>query len=304
MYRFSSQDAYSFVRNIDYHPLTVTDLSPPEFDVTNNRRIELLQEEEKERLFTSARHFLMKRKGAIDAIFNILAKMIVNFDNIEAVDERDLKRVRTKIIKYRGVLNHLESIGIEIQMEDKLEKMIGHVQQERARAKLMNLFVNQSYLRYGEEVEDIESAGGDCLGEEIKIEDVVNEHDRDRGVERVDGGLLDNTDDHKEEVSKEGNENEKEESDSANRDDAESAGGDCLGDGIKMEDMIDDHGRVGEVLMGSTEGDSKCEFNEERNTNEKEEPESAASDDEFVVDDEEDEEEEDHFVLYGMIRCS
>ena len=99
MYRFSSQDAYSFVRNIDYHPLTVTDLSPPEFDVTNNRRIELLQEEEKERLFTSARHFLMKRKRAIDAIFNILAKMIVNFDNIEAVDERDLKRVRTKIVE-------------------------------------------------------------------------------------------------------------------------------------------------------------------------------------------------------------
>ena len=298
MYRFSSQDAYSFVRNIDYHPLTVTDLSPPEIDVTNNRRIELLQEEEKERLFTSARHFLRKRKRAIDAIFNTLAKMIVNFDNIEAVDERDLKRVRTKIIKYRGVLNHLESIGIEVEMEDKLEKMIGHVQQERARAKLMNLFVNQSYLRYGEEVEDVESAGGDWLGEEIKMEDVINEHDRGRGVERVDGGLLVNTDDQKEEVGEERNENETKEADSAVRYDVESARRDCLVDGIRMEDMIrDDYDRVGEELLGSTVDDNKGELNEEVNKNER----SAAGDDELVV---EDEEEEDHFVLYGMIRCS
>ena len=186
-------------------------------------------------------------------------------------------------------------------MEDKLEKMIGYVQQERARAKLMNLFVNQSYLRYGEEVEDVESAGGDCLGEEIKMEDVVNEHVGDRCVERVVGGSLDKTDDHKEEVSKEMNGNEKEEADSAVRDDVESAGGDCLGNGIKMEDMLGDHDRVGKILLGSTEEDNKGELNEERNKCEKEEAYSATGDDELVVDDEE---EEDHFVLYGMIRCS
>ena len=173
MYRFSSQDAYSFVRNIDYHPLTVTDLSPPEFDVTSDRRIVLLQEEEKKRLYSSARHFLMKRKRAIDAGFSLLAKMIVSFESIEDVDDRNLKRVQAKSIEYRGVLEQLESIGIEVQLEDNLEKLIGHIQQERTGAKLMNLFVNQSYLSYSEEVEDVDSAGGDCLGEGIKMEDMI-----------------------------------------------------------------------------------------------------------------------------------
>ena len=47
----------------------------------------------------------------------------------------------------------------------------------------MNLFVNQSYLSYGEEVEDVDSAGGDCLGEGIKMEDMINDHDSGVGRE-------------------------------------------------------------------------------------------------------------------------
>ena len=271
VYRFSSQDACSFVRKIDYHSLTATDLNPPKFDVTNNRMIELLREKEKERLFSSARHFLMKRKKAIDAGFSLLAKIIVSFASIEDVDDRNLKRVRTKSIEYCGVLGQLKSSGIEVQLEDNLEKLIAHIQQERARAKLVNLFVNQSYLRYGEEVEDVGSAGGDYLGEDIKMENMINAHDSgvDRECEVLSGGTED------------GNKGE-----------------------IKLADMVNyqrDRGfeRVDEDWLGNTD-DSKGDLNEEKNENEKEKVDPAAGNEKFSVDDE----EEEHFVLYGMIRCS
>ena len=206
VYRFYDQDAFSFVRNIDYYPLTITDLAPPEFHVTDDSKINLLQEAKMERMLLSAKKFLMKRRRAVNAIFDTIAKMIVNFRNKEEVDELDLKRLRVKTVKYLEIMDLLDSVGIEVELEDMLEEMISHIQQHRFRAKLLNLFLNQSYLRCGEKVEDVEPVE-DSQGDDMKTAD--EESDNQKGEEKIGDGLLANERKHKEVVHKDRTENEK-----------------------------------------------------------------------------------------------
>ena len=73
---------------------------------------------------------------------------------------------------------------------------------------------------------------------------------------------------------------------------------------MKLEDMVNyqrggGFERIDEDWLGNTD-DSKGELNEEKNENEKQEADPAAGNEKFIVDNE----EEEHFVLYGMIRCS
>ena len=252
VYRFYDQDAFSFVRNIDYHPLTVTDLAPPELFVRDDSGINRMEEEKREKLLTSARRFLRKRRRAINAIFDTIAKMIVNFRNKKEVDELDLKKLRVKTSNYRGMMDLLESVGIEVELEDMLEKMIGHIQQFRFRAKLLNLVVNQSYLGYGEKVEDVESAG-DCQAEGMKIEDTNNEHNKNSGVEKVGGGLVGNASDNLEEVNEEKTEKKIGKTDLVVRDEAESAG-----DGVR---------KVGGGALDAAAAGHQEEVDEENNEN-------------------------------------
>ena len=252
VYRFYDQDAFSFVRNIDYHPLTVTDLAPPELVVRDDSGINRMQEEAREKLLTSARRFLRKRRRAINAIFDTIAKMIVNFRTKKEVDEQDLKKLRVKTSNYRGMMDLLASVGIEVKSEDMLEKMIGHIQQFRFRAKLLNLVVNQSYLGYGEKVEDVESAG-DCQGEGMKIKDTNNEHNKNSCVEKIGGSLVCDASDHMEGVNEESNEKKIEKPDLIVRDEAESAG-----DGVR---------KVGVGLIADAAAGHQEEDDEENNEN-------------------------------------
>ena len=203
VYRFYDQDAFSFVRNIDYHPLTITDSAPPEIAITDLRLcLCCINRQEQKRILMSARCFLKKRRHAINAIFDTIAKMIVNFHSKEEVDELDLKKLRVKTINYRRIMDFLESVGVEVKVENMLEKMIGHIQQFRFRAKLLNLAVNQSYLGHGENVEDMESAR-ESQGEGMKREDTNDEHNKNSGVEKVARGFIANASDHQGGVNEE-----------------------------------------------------------------------------------------------------
>ena len=208
VYRFYDQDAFSFVRNIDYYPLTITDLAPPEFHVTDDSKINLLQEEKMERMLLSAKKFLMKRRRAVNAIFDTIAKMIVNFRNKEEVDELDLKRLRVKTVKYLGIMDLLDSVGIEVELEDMLEEMISHIQQHRFRAKLLNLFLNQSYLGCGEKVEDVDPTGG-SEGDNTKIAGAEEESNKQKGEKKIGDGQVANEMKDKEVVQEDRTENEK-----------------------------------------------------------------------------------------------
>ena len=244
VYRFYDQDAFSFVRNIDYHPLTITDSAPPEISIKDLRLCFCcINRQEQKRILESARHSLMKRRQAIDEIFDSIAKMVVNFRNKNEVDELDLKKLRLKTSNYRAIMDFLESVGVEVKLENMLEKMIGHVQQFRFRAKILNLLINQSYLGYGEKVQDVESAGEG-------MKDTKDEHNKSIGMEKVGGGFIAYANDQIEGVNEEKTQKKAEKTDLVVVDNVES-----VGDGVR---------KVGEGIAGL---DLQEEDNEETNEN-------------------------------------
>ena len=201
VYRFYDQDAFSFVRNIDYHPLTITDSVPLEISIKDlHICFCCINRQEQKRILESARHSLVKRRQAIDEIFDSIAKMVVNFGNKNEVDELDLKKLRVKTSNYHEIMDFLESVGVEVKLENILEKMLGHIQKFRFRAKLLNLAVNQSYLGCGEKVEDVESAGIN-QGKGVISADMLHEYSKDGGMKRAGEGFTADTADHKEEVN-------------------------------------------------------------------------------------------------------
>ena len=241
VYKFYDQDALSFVRNIDYHPLTITDSAPPEISIEDLRLCFCcINRQEQKRILESARHSLVKRRQAIDEIFDSIAKMVVNFGNKNEVDELDLKKLRVKTSNYLEIMDFLESVGVEVKLENMLEKMIGHIQQFRFRAKILNLLMNQSYLGYGEKVKDVESAG-----EGLK-DDTKDEHNKSIGMEKVGGGFIAYA--NEERVNEERTQMKAEKTDLVVPDDVES-----VGDGVR---------KVGGGIAGLQEED-----NEETNEN-------------------------------------
>ena len=228
VYRFYEQDAFSFVRNIDYHPLTITDSAPPEISIKDlHICFCCINRQEQKRILESARHSLVKRRQAIDEIFDSIAKMVVNFGNKNEVDELDLKKLRVKTSNYREIMDFLESVGVEVKLENMLEKMIGHIQQFRFRAKILNLLMNQSYLGYGEKVKDVESAG-----EGLK-DDTKGEHNKSIGMEKVGGGFIAYANDYVEGVNEERTQMKAEKTDLVVRDNVES-----VGDGVRKVEGI------------------------------------------------------------------
>lgn len=122
----------------------------------------LLQPEDKKDLLSSVKRFLARRRRLTDAICRTLAKMIVNFEDIEKVETVKMKSLREKYVEYSDIVYQLRLIDVKVQLEDSLEKLIGHIQEERARVKLLNLFMNQSRLSYNDFPED-STAGGDSF---------------------------------------------------------------------------------------------------------------------------------------------
>ena len=102
----------------------------------------------------------------MDAICNEMAKMIVSFEGIERVEEVKMKILREKYVEYSDVINQLREVDVRVHLEDNIEKLIGYIRKERARVKLINLFVNQTWLKeyegYG--VDELYTTGGDRLG--------------------------------------------------------------------------------------------------------------------------------------------
>ena len=101
----------------------------------------------------------------MDVICNMLAKMIVNFETIEEIEDANMRRVRAKYVKYSDIVSQLAEVDVRVRLEDNLQKLIGHIQEERSRVKLINLFVSQSKLSSGTHSCDYEPYVEACFGD-------------------------------------------------------------------------------------------------------------------------------------------
>ena len=126
----------------------------------------------KQRLTSSINRFLTKRRKTMDLICEVLAKLIVNPENIEdEFYEEHLMNLTTKYVKYSCILYRVEkSLDLTVNVEDNLHKLLGCIQEERAKLKHINKFINQakSYLPFLDEVYN-RAAGDDCETEKSRV---------------------------------------------------------------------------------------------------------------------------------------
>lgn len=95
-------------------------------------------------MYTSARQFLAKRRDLMDTIYDVLAKSIIHFENKDHIHEMKLMRVRDECVKYSRILANIDKADVLVNVEDNIQQLLAYIQEERARMKQINMFVDQA----------------------------------------------------------------------------------------------------------------------------------------------------------------
>ena len=78
----------------------------------------------------------------MDVLCDVLAKSIVYFESKADVDDLNLSKLRAKYVKYSNLLDKIEKAGVDVYLEDNIQMLLGYIQEERAKTKQINMFVN------------------------------------------------------------------------------------------------------------------------------------------------------------------
>ena len=109
-----------------------------------------------------------KRRTNIHKLYTELAARIVNFDNVEEIDELErvlgygvspLSKLRQKYIKYAQQIVEIENLGVDVNKGNQLQKLLICIQRERLWLKQNSR--SQGFFAGGDNQEYF--AGGDGL---------------------------------------------------------------------------------------------------------------------------------------------
>ncbi|MEW8548459.1 MAG: hypothetical protein AB2693_33570 [Candidatus Thiodiazotropha sp.] len=80
----------------------------------------------------------------MDVICGILAKSIVHFNNKDDIKELDLTEARARYLKYSNLLAILDKAEVHLDVDDDIQNLLEHIQEERTKMKRIDAFVNQT----------------------------------------------------------------------------------------------------------------------------------------------------------------
>lgn len=80
----------------------------------------------------------------MDVICGILAKSIVHFNNKDDIKQLDLTEARARYLKYSNLLAILDKAEVHLDVDDDIQNLLEHIQEERAKMKRIDAFVNQT----------------------------------------------------------------------------------------------------------------------------------------------------------------
>ena len=91
----------------------------------------------------------------MEIIFGALAKSVVNFQHKDNIPTLDLStKVRARYIKYARILTKMHKLDVTVNIEDNIQNLLRHIQEERARVKWINKFAYEASVNSAAPMKD------------------------------------------------------------------------------------------------------------------------------------------------------
>ena len=91
----------------------------------------------------------------MEIIFGALAKSVVNFQHEDNIPTLDFStKVRARYIKYATILTKMHKLDVMVNIEDNIQNLLRHIQEERARVKWITRFANEASVNSAAPMKD------------------------------------------------------------------------------------------------------------------------------------------------------
>ena len=126
-----------------------------------------------------------KRRTKIHKLFTELAARIVNFDNVEEIDELErvlgygvspLPKLRQKYVKHAQQMVEIENLGVEVNKGNQLQKLLICIQRERLWLKQNSRSLDQGAFAGGDDQEYFAGGDGHYVKDDVKPKEMYDNH--------------------------------------------------------------------------------------------------------------------------------